>query len=175
MPGEPPGYRPDLDRSDTGTKVGGILNDLHENKFIYISNGSMGDSLTAAVVTKCHETGLFDQYSIAQFIFQLLTPDHAEYWRKIGDGVVHKRDIRDRCWCGKLAQQSGKHGPVCSSKHDVDFRGRVKTVRRQTRAGQADLFGEEESSEVQESSSGLDELLAVSPPATGKRRARRGE
>ena len=35
------GFRPDLDREHLEEKVSSLLGDLHEQKFIYVSNGSM--------------------------------------------------------------------------------------------------------------------------------------
>jgi hypothetical protein len=121
LPGEPDGYRPDLDRSHTDAKVYGLLNDLHENKFIYVSNGAGGDILTNEVVKQCQRSGLYDQISIIQYILALGESEHAAYWKEIGDGVVNGNDKRERCHCGKLATSFGSKGNRCSEHWNLDF------------------------------------------------------
>jgi len=110
MPGDPAGYRPDLDRKEIRLKAGGLLNDLHNANLIYISNGSHGDHIEAKVADRCRREGRFDQYSILLLILEELTPSHAEYWKRVGDGVVSGNDPRSRCdeeGCGKLADSYG--------------------------------------------------------------------
>jgi hypothetical protein len=114
MPGDPNGYRPDLDRSHTEDKVYGMMNDLHEGRFIYISNGTGGDICTGEVAKRCRETGLYDQISIIRFILEIAESGHAAYWKTIGDGIVSGNDPRDRCHCGKLATSYSSRGRLCS-------------------------------------------------------------
>lgn len=102
--GEPPGYRPDLDRDDEMLyrKIEGILAALHDAEFLYVSNGSEGDSICLDVAARCKKRGKFDQYTIIQQLFTLRA-SHGDYWKRIGDGVVNGADVRDRCECGRLA------------------------------------------------------------------------
>lgn len=102
LPGEPPGFSPQLDRSNIEDKVGAILMELHENKLIYVSNSSEGDSIAGTVAVRCRDTFRFDQYSIISFIMDYLS-SHGDYWMKLSEGVMSGNDKRDRCKCGKLA------------------------------------------------------------------------
>lgn len=113
LPGEPDGYRPDLDRDRVKDKVYGLMNDLHENKFIYISNGTGGDILVEQVAAHCKRAGLYDQISIMQYILALGEEGHAKFWKEIGDGIVSGNDPRDRCHCGKLATTYSGDGMFC--------------------------------------------------------------
>jgi hypothetical protein len=103
-PGEPPGFSPGLDRSHTQIKVMGLLLDLHNHDFVYVSNGSHGEGLEHTVAERCKAEGRFDQYSILLFILEAMTPSHAKYWKGVSDGIVAGKDPRNRCPCGKLAQ-----------------------------------------------------------------------
>jgi hypothetical protein len=117
--GDPPGYRPDLDRSEIGSKVETVMMILHHSGLIYISNSSEGESLVGDVARHCERSGLFDQYSIIWLIMRRLAPGHGEFWKKIGDGVVAGADLRERCWCGKLATGSSGIGMRwCSLEHN---------------------------------------------------------
>lgn len=120
LPGEPDGYRPDLDRSHTEDKVYGIMNDLHQGSFVYISNNEMGEFVTREVIQRCRDTGLYDQISIMQFVLEFAEDGHAKFWKKIGDGVVSGNDPRDRCHCGKLATSYGGTGHFCL-EHSGDW------------------------------------------------------
>jgi hypothetical protein len=76
------GFRPDLDRRATFTKVRGILLDFHESNLIYISNGTMGDIIAENVVSRCCDTNRYDQWSILAFILE--DPNmasHAPFWQ----------------------------------------------------------------------------------------------
>lgn len=121
MPGEPDGYRPDLDRERIEDKVYGLMNDLHENKFIYISNGSGGDIIVGEVSAKCKASGLYDQISIIKYILEVGEEGHADYWKDIGDGIVSGNDPRERCHCGKLATSFGNRGNRCSEHWNLDL------------------------------------------------------
>src|SRR5690606_18623241 len=109
-PGEPPGFDPKLDREDTYGKVGAVLHDMHEAGIVHVSSGSHGDSLTAVVAQRCHEAGLFDQYTIARFVLESMQPSHAKYWREVSDGVLAGKDPRHRCPCGELSTSSSSIG-----------------------------------------------------------------
>lgn len=112
--GEPEGYSPQLDRSHIYDKVNGLLLELHESKFIHVSNGTGGDVLTEAVVKECQRSGLYDQVSIMQYILALGEEGHAAYWKEIGDGIIAGNDPRDRCGCGQLATSSCGKQKSCS-------------------------------------------------------------
>ena len=114
-PGEPPGYSPRLDRNELFTKVSGLLNDLHNANLIYVSNGTMGEYLTAEVVRACREAGTFDQYSIIKAILDHpeMAPSHAEFWKPIGESIISGNDTRARCACGQLGTISSGNENVC--------------------------------------------------------------
>ncbi len=75
------GYRPDLDNSLLDIKIGGLLNDLHERQFVYVSNGTMGDGITAQVQDRCRKLDRFDQYTILREILAQFDA-HAEFWQR---------------------------------------------------------------------------------------------
>lgn len=129
LPGEPPGFRPDLDRSNTSDKVGGILMDLHMGEFIYMSNNTAGDGLTAAVVAECKRTGFYDQASILLFVLQIDAASDGPFWKNISEGILAGKDPRDRCWCGKLSELSDSNGKFCSLAHSGNFQERVRKTR----------------------------------------------
>jgi hypothetical protein len=118
QPGEPPGFSPNLDRLKCRTKVDGLLLDLHNHDFVSVSNGDCGDGLGAMVAERCEREGRFDQYSILLFILEAMTKSHADYWKKISDGILAGNDPRHRCDCGKLATsytfKDGKETRRCS-------------------------------------------------------------
>src|SRR4051812_43195141 len=64
------GYRPDLDRAHTHTKVHGVLLDFHESQLIYVSNSEMGEVITSNVVRRCQQTDRYDQWTILEYILQ---------------------------------------------------------------------------------------------------------
>lgn len=124
MPGDPPGFRPDLDREPDFlyVKVDGLLRDLVLADLVYVSNSGEGDYIVRAVGTRCIGEGRFDQYSILLFILEEMTPSHAKYWKGISDGVVSGNDPRPRCdeeGCNKLVRVSGRR-KTCS-EHDVEL------------------------------------------------------
>lgn len=113
-PGEPPGFSPQLDRSRLEFKVFALLNELHNTDLVYVSNGTMGDSLVNAVAARCLNERRFDQYSILFFILDLMTESHALYWSKVSEAIVNGKDQRNRCHCGKLATCSRGTDHWCS-------------------------------------------------------------
>lgn len=124
-PGEPEGFSPQLDRSHTYHKVGGILNDLHDQEFVHVSNGTGGDQITELVAAKCHETGRFDQDSILLFLMQQMNHGNGKYWKEVSESIIAGRDNRERCQCGRLARiftsdEFGKHH-YCSSECETTF------------------------------------------------------
>lgn len=112
LPGEPPGYSPQLDREETVSKVDSILQHLHHWDFIHISNSSEGDSAVHFIAGLCHELGLFDQLSIITLICQ--HKGSAKYWRELGEAILNGRDPRRRCDCGKLATRFQGDRAWCS-------------------------------------------------------------
>lgn len=121
-PGEPPGFRPDLDRERTDAKVDAILNEAHDAELIYISNSDEGEYLNRRVVRACHDVGHFDSYSILRAIMEEMTPSHAAYWGRIGEGVMCGSDPRPRCWCGRLSCMSQGDRHYCEG-HSGGFLG----------------------------------------------------
>ena len=75
------GFRPDLDRKLIWGKVRAILHDLHEEGFIYISNGTEGDCITDCVAEYCEKTQQYDSYTILKQIILCLVDVHAKYWK----------------------------------------------------------------------------------------------
>lgn len=81
--GEELGYRPDLDREHIYTKVMGLQLDLHQQNFIYVSNGTQGEWITDWVTRRCEKLQRFDQYTILKLIFEcpeVGVERHAEFW-----------------------------------------------------------------------------------------------
>ncbi len=121
QPGEEPGYSPEHDRSHLRTKVSCIVHDLHEAEIIYVSNSDCGEALTDQAAACCLKHSLYDSVSIARVILDLEgNREHAEFWRKRAEGILAGKDPRNRCWCGKLADQwcnlnGGTH--ACSFEH----------------------------------------------------------
>lgn len=105
-PGEPPGYAPELDRDAIHRKVYALLTHLHEQRLVYVSNGTEGDGIIAAVADRCVAAGRYDQGTILLFLLEAMTPDGAAYWQRIGDGIRAGNDPRERCPCGKLSTLS---------------------------------------------------------------------
>ncbi len=114
-PGEPPGYSPELDRSDTYNKVNCLLMDMANHERVSVSNGSTGDAITSSVVKRCHETKRYDQESIVMFLAELCAGD-GKYWRELGERIVAGEDPRPRCVCGKLAAIYSNNSRYCSSE-----------------------------------------------------------
>lgn len=117
QPGEPPGYDPQRDRDDINGKVHSLIHDLYNAGFVHVSNGSAGDGLAAVIADQCMELEMYDQTTICRLIFEA-NRGHAEYWKRISDGVRSGNDPRDRCKCGALATGwSGSHwycsAPAC--------------------------------------------------------------
>jgi hypothetical protein len=76
------GFRPDLDREHTREKVGAILFWLHENSFLYVSNASEGDSVTAEVARLCRAADEYDQQTIVYLLAATGRERHAAFWRE---------------------------------------------------------------------------------------------
>ena len=83
FPDEQLGFRPDLDVDLIERKVHGLLLELHEAKFVYVSNGTMGEVITENVVARCRKEDVYDQHSILRFILEdpNLAED-ADYWMR---------------------------------------------------------------------------------------------
>jgi hypothetical protein len=105
-PGEPPGFSPHLDRSHIYEKVRGVLHELCVANLISVSNGTGADLLIAKVCDRCVREMRFDQCSILFYLAEEKWKDHAEYWKKVSEGILAGKDPRDRCHCGKLANVS---------------------------------------------------------------------
>lgn len=113
-PGEPAGFSPQLDRELIRIKVEALLMCLANDSFLEVSNSSEADSVAGIVSARCRRDMRFDQCSIVLFIFELLTPQHSEYWRRISDGVVAGHDPRRRCRCGALATSYTGQAAYCA-------------------------------------------------------------
>jgi hypothetical protein len=119
-PGDPPGYRPDLDRSEIDEKCRAILDHLVMADLVHVSNSTEGEGLIGSTARRCLVSGWLDQYSIVQALLALLNRTHAEYWRRIGDGVRDGADPRERCdepGCGELATSFTAGGPKHCREH----------------------------------------------------------
>ncbi len=124
-PGEPAGFSPELDASETERKVYGVLMDLHAHDLVYVSNGSHGDYLTVDVAGECLRRGIYDQKSILAMLATRLASD-VVFWKEIGDGVRAGKDPRPRCPCGRLSTSSSctGNGPWirrCKDHDESDF------------------------------------------------------
>ncbi len=106
LPGEPPGYSPQLDAARLRTKIWCILHEVADAHIVYVSNSDEGEGITDEVARTVEASGNRDQYSIVLAILQAMTPSHAAYWREVGDGVRAGKDERNRCACGQLSTSS---------------------------------------------------------------------
>jgi len=102
-PGEPPGFDPTADRQHTRRKVETVLMSLHDSEVVYVSNGEQGDWIVTHVAKRCAELDAYDQLTVVRLICETMSDTHADYWRKIANGVLTGNDTRDRCHCGALA------------------------------------------------------------------------
>jgi hypothetical protein len=79
------GYRPDLDRQHISTKIGDVLMLLHEGNFVYVSNSSHGEVVTASVARKCGIAGHYDQATIIRLLLaerDLAGEPHGEFYAR---------------------------------------------------------------------------------------------
>ena len=123
-PGEPPGFSPELDRTRTFEKVNGLCMDLHDRDLVYFSNSDHGLGVADSVAGRCKAAGIYDQYSIVQWVFEA-EASHAEYWRKISEDILAGKDGRSRCPCGLLSNSTrfaggGRDPTHRCSKHTHD-------------------------------------------------------
>lgn len=102
-PGEPPGFSPQLDRSNTFDKVMGIMLDLAATRACNFSNSTDGMMTAEIIAARCREEDVYDQWSICEWIFEYKNRDrgeghgHRAYWKRIAEGVLSGNDPRDRC------------------------------------------------------------------------------
>lgn len=66
------GKRPDLDKEMIGEKVSSIMQSLHDNKLIYISNATQGEYILELVVYMCKSHKKYDQKQIIYYILEEL-------------------------------------------------------------------------------------------------------
>lgn len=119
-PGEPEGFSPELDRSETYRKAFAVCSEMHDAKLIYISNGTMGDGVAESVAARCKRAGIYDQQSIMAFVIEAIdTRSHAKFWKDRSKKILAGKDDRERCACGKLANRfsyfKGEKSARCSS------------------------------------------------------------
>lgn len=105
-PGDPPGFSPEHDRKLIDHKVMAVLMDLDNSGVVRVGNGSAGDWLESTVATRCRTEKRFDQYSIALFILEAMTPGHAKFWAETSEAILAGNDPRRRCHCGALSTSS---------------------------------------------------------------------
>lgn len=106
--GEILGFRPDLDKKLIWSKVMGIMQDLHENKFIYFSNGSEGEGICEYLVNRCEEEKRYDQYFIIRELFVIKWKLHSDYWKQ-------QSEIRDKV---KKLRKDVEEGKIDLSKYE---------------------------------------------------------
>lgn len=112
-PGEPAGYSPQLDRSETVCKVECILLMMADYNLVSVSNSDHGDAICAMVADRCHRTGRFDQESIVSFLADECSGG-GKYWRELGTSIMVGNDTRPRCDCGQLSTVSQGTKRWCS-------------------------------------------------------------
>lgn len=122
-PGDPPGYRPDLDRKEVKEKVRAVLMTMHETDLIYVSNSDHGEGIIGSVARACIKAGMFAQSSIIHRIIGGM--DDGKSWKEQASRIEAGNDSRERCHCGALAtsfrvQGSGKPSIGTCSEHS-DF------------------------------------------------------
>jgi hypothetical protein len=126
-PGEPLGFCPELDASDTSGKVTDILFRLTGEtggpSWLYISNGTEGEGVVHSVVQQCQEAGIYDQSFIVLRLFAAADygETHSAFWKKISDGVRAGNDPRVRCACGQLATAGGECSACWSKRAKTPF------------------------------------------------------
>ena len=84
------GYSPRLDLDEIREKVSSILMSLHMADFLYISNGDMGNRLSAIVADACVKSRALDQQSIIREIFARIPTDRidpSKFWRERGEAA----------------------------------------------------------------------------------------
>lgn len=89
------GFSPTLDREQTNEKVGVILLFLSMHSFMYVSNNTQGDGMTAHVVNRCHAENTFDQQSIVKFLIES-NRTHAAFWREQAKQAMCSHPSRTR-------------------------------------------------------------------------------
>lgn len=112
------GFSPTLDREQTAEKVGVILLFLSMHSFMYVSNNTQGDGMTADVVKRCHAENTFDQQSIVKFLVESNTT-HAQFWREQAKQGLCAHPSREqsgdtlKCHaCGHELKTKAEHGPL---------------------------------------------------------------
>ena len=76
------GFRPDLDRTQTHWKALAILNILHENGIIHVSNGSEGESFIYSMKRNCEKVNRYDQIFITTTLLKMSEINGEEYWQR---------------------------------------------------------------------------------------------
>lgn len=117
MPGEPPGFSPELDRSEIGEKVEAIAQFLQAYELLYFSNSTEGVCAVREIAMDCKALGLYDQYSIIRLLAGY--DNHADYWKDLSEKILSGNDPRRRCVCGKLASSFPGDKAYCSTECEV--------------------------------------------------------
>lgn len=104
------GFRPDLDKEEIAQKVSGILNDLHEHDFIYVSNGTTGTVIIHNVSKRCVEEERYDQYFIIKSILEdsnVNWKSHSDFWKEkhIKNSQKGSEKIMENCKLIKNAKE----------------------------------------------------------------------
>lgn len=78
------GFRPDLDDDALAVKVDSVLQALHDQEFVYVSNGTMGEYIVRGVVKEVRALEHLDQQSIIVSILRdpNMAGDRADFWRR---------------------------------------------------------------------------------------------
>lgn len=109
------GFRPDFDHEHTRDKVETILFFLVEADFLYVSNATEGESLTAYVAHQCRTSNNYTQQAIVHFIVAHDLASHNAYWRNEArkffcpHGTRTRRDSKWVCdKCGHAEPDKGE-------------------------------------------------------------------
>lgn len=92
-PGDPPGYRPDLDAELARDKVDTLLMELHYGDLVYVSNSDHGDWLASTVAVAARSTECYDQAHLLLYLLEALTGD-STFWRDQGREYRAKSEVK---------------------------------------------------------------------------------
>jgi hypothetical protein len=116
------GFSPDHDRVHIRDKVETILFWLVEHDFLYVSNATEADGITAQVANQCRSVDAYGQQFIVYHLAAYRLPRHVEFWREQAKQAMCSHPSRTlagdvaKCnACGHEARQRAA-GPLFESK-----------------------------------------------------------